>query len=170
LADLFIHGIGGGKYDELTDEIVRAYFRSEPPAFLVLTGTLRLPLPRFPATADDLRRAERLARDLFWNPQRHLPRRSAAEAVQSIVGKRHNLESSEPDAQPARKERYTRLRECARQLRPFVGDEMREMLRQRDHRAQEVAANAILSRRDFAFCLYPEGTIRQFCTQFLTGS
>jgi hypothetical protein len=28
-------------------------------------------------------------------------------------------------------------------------------------------ANAVLRRRDYAFCLYPEGTLRPFCTQFL---
>jgi hypothetical protein len=168
LADLFIHGIGGGKYDELTDEIVRAFFRLQPPAFLVLTGTMRLPLPRLPATSEDLRRAERLARDLYWNPQRHLPHRSG-DAAHSMVAERRGIESLEPDGQPARKDRYSRLREYARQLRPFVADEMGEVLRQRDRIAQEVAANAVLGGRDFAFCLYPESTIRPFCTQFLTA-
>jgi len=169
LADLFIHGIGGGKYDELTDEIVRSYFRLPPPAFLVLTATRRLPLPPFPATTEDLSRAERFARDLYWNPHRHLPGHEAAVGAQSTVAERRGLESSEPGAHPARKERYLRLRDCARQLRPLVADEMREMLRQRDRIAHEVAANAILGRRDFAFCLYPEATIRPFCTQFLSA-
>ena len=31
LSDLFIHGIGGAKYDELTDEIIRRFFGIEPP-------------------------------------------------------------------------------------------------------------------------------------------
>ena len=32
LGDLFIHGIGGGKYDEVTDAIIRRYYRSSRPA------------------------------------------------------------------------------------------------------------------------------------------
>ena len=32
LGDLFIHGIGGAKYDELGDEIARRFFGIEPPA------------------------------------------------------------------------------------------------------------------------------------------
>ena len=168
LADLFIHGIGGGKYDELTDEIVRCHFRLPPPAFLVLTGTLRLPLPRFPATPDDLRRAERSVRDVYWNPQRHLPAGSTANAaVRSIVEERRGWESSAAVAHPERRDRYTRLREYARQLRPFVADDLRESLRHRDRVAREVAANAVLARRDFAFCLFPEATIKPFCTHFL---
>ena len=34
LADLFIHGIGGAKYDELTDAILRRFYGFEPPRFL----------------------------------------------------------------------------------------------------------------------------------------
>jgi hypothetical protein len=29
----------------------------------------------------------------------------------------------------------------------------------------EAAANAVLRRRDFAFCLFPEATLRPFLTQ-----
>ena len=69
-ADLFLHGIGGGKYDELTDEIVRRYYGAEPPAYLVLSGTLRLPFPTYPVRDEDCRRLDRLKRDLRYNPQR----------------------------------------------------------------------------------------------------
>ena len=52
LGDFFIHGIGGGKYDEVTDAIIRDYFGIEPPAYQVLSATLHLPLPAFPSTED----------------------------------------------------------------------------------------------------------------------
>ena len=76
-ADGFIHGIGGGKYDEVTDDIIRRFFRLDPPGYAVVSATLRLPIRRFPATPDALRRAERRVRDLDWNPQRfpETPRR-----------------------------------------------------------------------------------------------
>jgi len=48
LGDFFIHGIGGGKYDEVTDQIIRDYFGIDPPAFQVVSGTLHLPFPKFP--------------------------------------------------------------------------------------------------------------------------
>ena len=44
LGDLFFHGIGGAKYDELGDEIVREFFGIEPPDFLTLSITLWLDL------------------------------------------------------------------------------------------------------------------------------
>ena len=54
LGDLFIHGIGGAKYDELGDEIARRFFGIEPPGFLTVSMTLWLGLPCDPATPDDL--------------------------------------------------------------------------------------------------------------------
>jgi hypothetical protein len=32
-----------------------------------------------------------------------------------------------------------------------------------------VRANAILQRRDYAFCLFPENVLRPFCVQFLSA-
>jgi hypothetical protein len=43
IADNFIHGIGGGRYDQVSDTIIRDYFKLEPPAFAVTTGTLYFP-------------------------------------------------------------------------------------------------------------------------------
>lgn len=45
LADGFVHGIGGGIYDRLTDQIIRDFLRIEPPAYAIATATLHLPLP-----------------------------------------------------------------------------------------------------------------------------
>lgn len=44
LCDLFLHGIGGAKYDEVTDSLMRRYFDIQPPALLTLTATLHLPI------------------------------------------------------------------------------------------------------------------------------
>lgn len=38
--DLFLHGIGGGKYDETSDFIMRKYFRVAPPHYLAVSLTL----------------------------------------------------------------------------------------------------------------------------------
>ena len=38
LGDLFLHGIGGGKYDELTDAIVGRFLGVAPPEFAVVTA------------------------------------------------------------------------------------------------------------------------------------
>jgi hypothetical protein len=44
LSDQFIHGIGGAKYDQLTDAIFERFLGLNPPEFITATATLRLPL------------------------------------------------------------------------------------------------------------------------------
>ena len=51
LGDLFIHGIGGAKYDELGDSIAGRFFGIEPPGFLTLSLTAWLGLPDRPTSA-----------------------------------------------------------------------------------------------------------------------
>jgi hypothetical protein len=43
VADLFVHGIGGGRYDQITDRLIGRHFGIAPPAFAVTTATLYLP-------------------------------------------------------------------------------------------------------------------------------
>lgn len=44
VSDLFVHGIGGGIYDELTDAIIREFIQIEPPHFLICSASLHLPM------------------------------------------------------------------------------------------------------------------------------
>ena len=43
VADQFVHGIGGGRYDQVADRIIADFFAVEPPAFAVTTATLFFP-------------------------------------------------------------------------------------------------------------------------------
>jgi hypothetical protein len=69
LSDLFIHGIGGAKYDELADEIIRRFFGIEPPKYVTATATFRLPIERPQVTIDDVRNAARQVRDVRCRPE-----------------------------------------------------------------------------------------------------
>lgn len=43
VVDQFVHGIGGGRYDQVTDRIIAGHFGIDPPAFSVATATLYFP-------------------------------------------------------------------------------------------------------------------------------
>ena len=43
VVDQFIHGIGGGRYDQVTDRLLLRHFKIGPPHFAVATGTLFFP-------------------------------------------------------------------------------------------------------------------------------
>ena len=43
VADQFVHGIGGGQYDQVTDRLIARHFKLRPPRFCVTTATLYFP-------------------------------------------------------------------------------------------------------------------------------
>jgi hypothetical protein len=170
LCDLFIHGIGGGKYDEVTDAIVRRYYGIEPPAYLVLSATLLLPLPRYPADAADCRRLAAEARDLYYNPQRHLDEAILSRPeVAALAARKRKLMREEPMERRGRRERFRQIREITAALRTAVETPLAAVRRQLTECEAEVKANAVLTRRDYPFVLYPERTLRPFCEQFLAA-
>jgi hypothetical protein len=161
LGDFFIHGIGGGKYDEVTDAIIRNYFGLEPPAYQVLSATLYLPLAAFPAAGSDVYRLERLDRDLYWNPHRHLP------APGPLAGEHDSLVATEPPDSAGRKARYRAFRRISDELRPRVANQVADVRRRLSWARQEAHANAILHRRDYSWTLFPEDVLKPFLQRFL---
>jgi hypothetical protein len=168
LADLFIHGIGGGRYDELTDEIAHHFYGLEPPRYLVLSATLLLPLPSLPARPGERRRLARELRDLYYNPQRHLGNGASvpATALDLAAQKKAWIAQPSPNAQ-ARRERFQVLRSLTEKLRGYVADRLGAQEQHIRRCDEELEANAVLERRDYSFCLYPEAMLRDFCTQFM---
>jgi len=167
LADLFIHGIGGGKYDELTDELIRRFYECEPPIYIVLSATRWLPLPRAAVSVEDRRRLARAVRDVHFNPQRYLDETATSDNLAELAEQKQAWIARRAATVRERRERFHMLRTLTEQLRHPLRpreDQLRQALARCE---RQLRANAVLQRRDYSFCLFPENILRPFCTQFL---
>ncbi|MBE3578089.1 MAG: hypothetical protein IMX00_10425 [Limnochordales bacterium] len=72
LADLFIHGVGGGRYDRVTEAVALSFYGIPLPAAAVVSFTAHLALPVGMGAAEKLRLLRVKRRELEQNPQRHL--------------------------------------------------------------------------------------------------
>jgi len=72
LGDLFIHGIGGAKYDELTDTLIERFFDLKPPRFMVASATLHVVGGKPRADARRIRDLKQQLRRLTYQPERFL--------------------------------------------------------------------------------------------------
>jgi hypothetical protein len=163
LSDAFLHGLGGGKYDAVTDTIGNHFYGVEPPRYLVLSATLRLPFVENPTPPAQLLHLARRLRDLHYNPQRHLP----PDAIPAPTGEKQEWILRQPTAPDAKRQRFQVLRDLSAQLRPRVADQIEDTRRQFEECRCRIEDEAGLRRRDFAFCLFPEERLRPFCTQFM---
>jgi len=125
--DLFIHGIGGAKYDQITDEVFRRFFGTELPACVCASATCRLPLPKVEATEADRLAAIRTLRDLRWNPQRHGSGGSANGVLESALasGKRPAPSAERAEALATRASELAKRAEALAWLAKAFADEHR---------------------------------------------
>ncbi len=156
LSDIFIHGIGGAKYDQLTDAIVRRFLGFEPPEYLVSTATLKLPLHRDPVDPEEVRRIDRLLRELQYHPERHVAATSTTRPL--LAEKRRWIQSDITPHQ--RRERHQRLEHINRALHTLLGSRHQQLMEQRMQLRQVLRKQAILDSREYAFCLFPADSLR----------
>src|SRR6202022_4450913 len=136
-------------------EIIRRFYGFEPPAYLVLSATLLLPLPSFPVQPVEEQQLARQLRDLHCNPQRHLVNGIPipADAADLAARKRFWIER-QPADRSERRHRFQVLKTLTEQLRPFLADReehLQETLARYHHQIQP---NAVLPRRAYAFSLF----------------
>jgi len=156
LSDIFIHGIGGAKYDQLTDAIVRRFFGVEPLEYLVATATLKLPLPRRSIEMADVARIDQLLRELRYHPELYVNGNSAAHAL--VSEKRRWVARHVPPHE--RRTRHEALERINRALYDLVQERRTHLLSERDELRALWRNETILGSREFAFCLFPADSLR----------
>jgi hypothetical protein len=159
LGDLFIHGIGGCKYDELGDEIIRRFLGIEPPSFLTVSMTVWLKLPRDDTGIGDLRALERQVRDLQFNPDRHLSEPLTDEA-RTWIRQKHQAIASSIETHRQRVDRCHFIRRCNLALRPFVEEKRIELSARHSTVWQRSLSNRVARNREFAFVLHQAERLR----------
>ncbi len=160
--DIFIHGIGGAKYDVVTDEVIRLFFREEAPAYVTLSATLYLPLRARPTEPADIGKLKMLLRDMKWNPDRHPS--GVAEADEELAAfSRAKTELIARDAatRQARQEKFHAIRALNRWMRRLVEGQIEAVAARLDRAEQDLRFNAVVRDRDYPFCLYPRHRIGQ---------
>ncbi|MFN0052700.1 MAG: hypothetical protein ACKV0T_10950, partial [Planctomycetales bacterium] len=174
LADLFVHGLGGARYDEMTDRLICRLFEIPAPEFLTLSATVRLPLESHAVEPADAWRLRQQLRELDFHSERHLPQPVPA-AAQRWVAEKARLIAEEHSGGPQTSDgllhsrghgpgydRLRRLREVNRRLAELTLAE-RTKIHDELHRTQrQLAANSVLQHREYPFCLYPEEKLHRF--------
>lgn len=167
LADLFIHGIGGGLYDELTDRIIERFCAIPAPPYLVLSATLLLPLPRFADAESRVRELGRRLRDIVYKPELFV---APGPATTPLIEAKQAWIAGPVGTHIERVERFHHIREINAQLLSTLGPLEREVVAERVRQQEHAAWDKVAARRDYGFCLYPEAMLGEFFTAFLPGA
>lgn len=180
LADLFIHGIGGAKYDRISDEIIADYFGIEPPEMACVSATLHLDLPRTSTTSETIRGLRRFLRDLEWNPQRTLSPVSPTckgsgppwlppdaglmkliEQREQAVRRAAELRKLDLRNRSARRARFLEIRELNRRLSAARSGEVSSRRAELDRALEDLDQNRVAQGREYFFGLYGRAALEE---------
>ncbi len=156
LCDLFIHGIGGAKYDQLTDAIIQRFFGLTAPRFLTVTATAKLPIEHRVITEAEIRATNLKLRELRFNPQRHL---ASAQEATALVREKQRLITPSTQSEP-RSERHLQIAQLNDKMQPLVEQQRAQLLRERADLMEHAQIAKLLGSREYSFCLFPETTLR----------
>jgi hypothetical protein len=157
-SDLFIHGIGGAKYDQVTDQIAERFFGFALPVFATASATLRLPIEHSPCEALRPSEVRQRLRELQYHPERFVSPDGEA-ATRLIAEKRRSLQA--PKSPATARERHLAIAAANAGLQPYVEPLRREIESRRDAAEKRTRANAILESREYAFCLFPRESLER---------
>ncbi len=164
--DLFIHGIGGAKYDQITDDIIRDFFGIEPPAYACVSATLRLPLPTFGVDASRITASERTARDIRHNPQRHLSPSDLDDRLKALVAARvqgveanRRLRATGQRHRAARRAAYEQIQRANGELLRLAPGLLTTASEQLHDLRAKLVHDRVARSRDWFFAIYPKAKI-----------
>jgi hypothetical protein len=159
VCDLMIHGVGGGRYDRVTDGVCRRYFGIEPPAFVVASITMYLPLGAHIVTEEEVAAAKERLNRLEHNPdallgevefdsadEQHHAATLAAEKSDLVVA------IASPDAD--KKAVGLRIRQVNAALADLLAPLKQEMADEVAALESQLAASEILTDRTYPFCFW----------------
>ena len=180
LSDLFLHGIGGGKYDQLADRIMAKFFGIQPPSIQVVSATLRLPGQMVDDhRGDEIRSLKRKIRDTRYQGERWASSEQGEVASDSSRG---HLSQDFDDAASRKRELLAKMPEPGKRaewhrqilsvnerLSSMMEPQRAAMRSELARLHQESAEEQILASREWSFCLFSLEHLQSAYRSMVTG-
>ncbi len=162
LADWFVHGIGGGKYDQLNDRIIAAFFNMQPPKFSVISGTAFLPIStaaislqntNLNDTLASLHQSKQLPQRMRYHPEEFLTQKTVP--AEQLISKKEKLLHEIPlkGHRKAWHQQLANVRAELFSLLRFSEDDHRTRISELQSQVQQLK---LIRSREYSFCLFPE--------------
>ncbi|XZE22075.1 hypothetical protein SH449x_001991 [Pirellulaceae bacterium SH449] len=159
LSDLFLHGIGGGVYDELTDQIAERLWQVSMPAFLVASASLHLPFGKDlfkelgPELGSSKAELEQRARQIRSAPESLL---NLADPLQQALKARFDAHLANMPPRGQKKVWHGEMRGLRAKIRESISSELERWERQSLELIERERVMKIVRSREYSMAIFPE--------------
>jgi hypothetical protein len=150
LSDLFLHGIGGGKYDQLGDRIFQSFFQINPAKFVVISATATLPYSKQHRSVGNLHTIQRSIRDTIYQPETFT---DEIDLPVEIIEQKRALLRQIPE-KGHRKQWHSEIERLNEQLASYLASKQSELRASLQQHRSETNTERILANREYSFCLF----------------
>ena len=163
LGDLFIHGIGGSKYDQVTDQIISEFFGQQPPLFSIATATLGLPVSLPDDSSAAIAAATIDIRHLQFAPDKYLRKLERlgitldSQQASLLIEKEQLLNDSRSITD--KKIWHQSIQKINQDIRNTLPDAAIRLESQRQQLEITQKNRTLLQSREFPFLLFPQKTL-----------
>ena len=161
-SDLFVHGIGGAKYDLITDEIIREFFEVEPPEYATISATMHLPYKPFDVSDKDINKLKHVIKDMGYNPDRYASGEIMEDAgMISLINEKNDLIAKTSHDAKEKHLAFGRIKQLNDLMKEKISPLIKEKEKEMDDLEKKIKYNSIVTKRDYPFCIYPEAMLRE---------
>ena len=154
VADLFVHGIGGGAYDELTDAIILAWLGMQPPEYITCSASLHLGISaNGDSEAESMQRAHRELQLMRSVPERFL---DTTQSDQKQLFDEHAQLLSHIPERGKKRAWHAEIIRAKAQMESAIAEQKRNALAELQSLYRTQHRNKIRNSREFSFCLFRE--------------
>jgi hypothetical protein len=151
LSDLFLHGIGGGKYDQLGDMIMRSFFMITPPQIMVISATVLLPGLSPDTSAERIRELQRTIRDTKYQPERFADQFGLDP---TLLRQKSELLAEVPE-KGKRRQWHRQLEQVNQELSQSLRELRMKLRADLASLRRQAASQSLLASREHPFCVFP---------------
>ena len=173
VADLFVHGVGGARYDRVTDALARLYLGVAPAPFVVASMSLPLPLPS-PAEAEEVGALKQRLREMRFNPQRHVgelpPGTPEAAEAEALAREKERLIAAIRQPGAPKRELTRRIEAVNARLAQLLRQPAQKIEARLRRALEAVAERQAALFRDYPFFLYDRDPVWRAALEAVEGS
>ena len=169
-SDVFVHGVGGAKYDIITDGIIKDFFGVVPPEYIAASATLYPPYKRFDVKDDDLVRLQNEIKKIRNNPDKYIPNEVLNESVtKELISEKMELIGNVTGGDKSdAKRRFLRIKE----INMLLNDKIKHLFEEKELEISSIKDqlmhNDVVNKRDHPIFVYPEEFIKDFFSEALS--
>lgn len=155
VSDLFVHGLGGCLYDEMTDRWIRGWLGIEPPMSIVCSMTTRLPLPYPRHSSLEIQRLKAYLRRILWHGETIQKDPAHQSELGKLAHEKQMLVRWEPPDHLGKKERCKSLRLLNQEIgacHKLLASNPREIV---DHSPKWIREEKLLLSRETPWIIHP---------------